>query len=140
MNEPPQDRDPNKLHPMFLAALLSWREYASAWTHREIRIGECVRTQARQDWLWNEGRGNANKQRTWTQKSFHQFGLAADIFLVDKTTGAAIWDALTYQQLYAVSHPENFGLRSLGHMGDWPHLEWFAAQALIDSKAAYQKA
>ena len=140
MLEPPQDRDLAKLHPMFRAALESWLFFARAWTHYDIKIGECLRTQERQDYLYSLGRTQEGKIVTWTLDSMHRYGLAADIILIDRVTGAAVWDKLAFQQLYAVSRPSMFGLKTLGEIGDWPHLEWINAEELINNKAVYAAA
>lgn len=122
--QPPQNRDPNDLHPNFRPLFESWRAAANAWLtanyadqQANILIVETFRTAARQDWLWKQGRvrgyGVWGRPVTWTRDSAHEIGHAVDIVpqLREKGRWVARWDML--RELHNAVPPNRFGLETL---------------------------
>jgi hypothetical protein len=128
--EPPQDRNLDGLHALFRRALEPYVAFAQGFTTLEVRIGECRRTEARQAWLYAQGRVNGASVRSWTLDSKHRYGLASDLILVDPATKAAVWDDHVWRQLYADAPPQWFGLTPISK--ELVHLEHAHAAQLID--------
>lgn len=127
--EPPQDRDPASLYPPFRGLLETYVAFAQGCTLHEVRLGECRRTEARQAWLYAQGRVNAARVRSWTMESRHRWGLACDLILIDRATGRPVWDERVWLELYAAAPPAWFGLTTISR--ELVHLEHAAADALI---------
>ena len=120
--EPPQDRNPEGLHPIFRAQLEAFvKEVQPHLRHAlELRIGECRRTLERQTWLYGQGRVNGERVRSWTMDSRHRYGLAADLILVDlgddltsTADDTADWSQTLWREMYAAVPPEIFGLSTI---------------------------
>lgn len=84
MSAPPACRDLGKLDPTFrrkLEAVVS----DLAGHGYDLLITETWRSQSRQDYLYSLGRTRPGNKVTWTRKSYHQTGKAADVcFLKNK--------------------------------------------------------
>ena len=115
MNSPPVDRALDNLHPLFRAALDAWLiEATTRVRHVDFRVTETRRTLQRQQWLYAQGRTPPHDRSptvTWTLDSRHRWGLAADIAMIRRDTGAAIWEVSSWAWLYRTVPPEPFGLR-----------------------------
>lgn len=86
----------------------------------EMCITEGYRTIARQKRLYAQGRTKPGPIVTWTLKSKHCDGKAADCcFVID---GKPSWDGGLPWHIYG-EHAEKRGLRWLGHIGDKCHVE-----------------
>jgi len=99
------DRSIDHLYPEFrprvTAILADMDEWCKAnWPGHKSTISESYRTQARQDWLYAQGRTRPGDIVTWTLHSSHSSGLAADI-VGDAGNGPTwncpdtFWEALT---------------------------------------------
>lgn len=141
--EPPQDRNPEGLHPIFGEALARFVGFAQPHLPEgfELRIGECRRTMERQAWLFAQGRVNGERVRSWTMDSRHRYGLAADLIIVnlggDLTSSAddtADWSVPLWRAMYAAVPPEMFGLTTIPQ--ELVHIETQAADLLIARSAA----
>ncbi len=136
-HSPPIDRSLESLAPIFKAPLLAWLEEASDTVrHVDFRITETGRSEARQRWLYAQGRQSPHRENrvvTWTLDSRHRWGLAADLAMIRKDTGQAIWTISSWEWLYRVVPPEVFGLRHLGPQ-EWVHLEYRYANEAIREK------
>lgn len=87
----------------------------------DVAIVETVRSQERQDWLYEQGRTRPGAIVTWTHNSAHTRGSAADVIIDGK------WDnAIGYARLQRIAREE--GLHTLG-MKDPGHLELTASSA-----------
>jgi len=86
-----------------------------------VELVEGFRPQARQDYLFDQGRTRPGPVVTWTRSSRHTLGLAADL-KIDGSYG----DPAAYRQLAQVAAQE--GLRTLGAR-DPGHVELAAAGA-----------
>jgi hypothetical protein len=126
MTSPPTDRSLASLHPIFRAPLEAWLAHvARVVPHVEMRVTETRRTKARQAWLYAQGRQEPflNAPRvTWTMDSRHRWGLAADLAMIRKDGGAAIWEVSSWRWLYQTVPPELYGLKHLAPT-EWLHLE-----------------
>ena len=135
---PPIDKSLDSLAGLFRAALLAWLTEAKAKVeHVEFRVTETRRTLERQQWLYAQGREPPylnTPQRTWTLDSRHRWGLAADLAMIRRNTGEAIWEVSSWSWLYRVVPPHEFGLRHLAPR-EWLHLElWLADAAIADAQ------
>lgn len=140
---PPINPSLDDLAPIFLAPLEAWlAEARSQVEHVEFRVTETRRTEARQRWLYAQGREDPYRKSpvlTWTLDSRHRWGLAADLAMIrrdenGKPTGPAIWEISSWQWLYRVCPPQEWGLRHLGPT-EWVHLElWLADAAIADAR------
>ena len=124
--EPARDRSLDSLHPLFLHPLNAWLAAATeAVPHVAFRVTETRRSLDRQRWLFAQGREapHLNSPRvTWTLDSRHRWGLAADIAMIRKSTGDAIWEVSSWRWLYRTIPVEPFGLRHLAPK-EFVHLE-----------------
>ena len=141
MNSPPINRDLASLHPIFLHPFQAWLRAAEhAVQHVEFRVTETRRTLARQGWLFQQGRTPPHDRSptvTWTIQSLHRWGLAADIAMIRKSTGEAIWEVSSWAWLYRTVPPEPFGLRTLIPR-EYVHLELRYADEAIAEAAALE--
>lgn len=76
-------------------------------------------------------------KRTWTLDSRHRWGLAADLAMIRRETGEAVWAQASWRWLYEVAPPGRYGLRHLGGVGDWVHVEFGCADALIEEAGLF---
>lgn len=114
-------RDLSKAHPDLQYKMMKLVEEVRKQLGIEIRVGECVRSVAEQDYLYAQGRTRAGSIVTNSKgknySSMHQFGVAADIFLnvdVDK-------DGKTNDDIYN----NTTGLfNKIGAIGQSIGLEW----------------
>lgn len=81
----------------------------------DVTIVETVRSQARQDWLYEQGRSRAGAVVTWTRDSAHTTGEAVDVII-----DGSYQNASGFARLQRIAREE--GLRTLG-MKDPGHLE-----------------
>jgi len=129
------DRSLESLAPVFLHPFVAWLKAAGARVpHVELRVTETRRTLARQEWLFAQGRTPPHDRApvvTWTVDSRHRWGLAADLAMVRKDTGAAIWEVSSWQWLYRAAPLEPFGLRHIGPR-EWVHVELLFADEAIE--------
>lgn len=135
MNSPPINKNIGDLAPIFRVPFLSWLAAAEERVqHVQFRVTETRRTLQRQQWLYAQGRQepfmNA-PQVTWTLDSYHRWGLAADLAMIRRDTGQAIWEVSSWQWLYRVVPLEPFGLRHIGPR-EWVHVELLFAQEAIE--------
>ncbi len=133
---PPVNRSMDDLAPLFYAPLEAWLLEASAKVqHVQFRVTETRRTLERQKWLYAQGREDPHRHSpvvTWTLDSRHRWGLAADLAMIRRSTGEAIWEVSSWEWLYRVVPPVDYGLRHLGPK-EWLHLElWLADAAIAD--------
>ena len=137
MTSPPIDRSLDGLHPLFRAALAAWlAEAADQVRHVDFRVTEGRRTLDRQRWLYAQGRTPPHDRSptvTWTLDSRHRWGLAADVAMIRRASGAAIWEVSSWDWLYRTVPPEPFGLRHLAPK-EWVHLEFrYAEEAIAEA-------
>ena len=132
---PPVQRSLDALHPIFRHSLKAWLDEVEARVpHVMMRVTETRRTQARQAWLYAQGRTDPYRNAptvTWTLDSRHRWGLAADLAMIRKSTGAAIWEVSSWQWLYRQVSPADFNMRHLAPL-EWLHLEHRYADAVIE--------
>ena len=96
----------------------------------DVTIVETVRSQERQDWLYEQGRTREGSVVTWTRDSAHTHGEAVDVIIDGSYQNAA-----GFARLQRIAREE--GLRTLG-MKDPGHLE--LAQRSASSRTATQSA
>ena len=136
---PPRNRALDSLHPMFRAALQGWLiDVTSTVRHVDMRVTETRRTIDRQAWLYAQGREAPFQQAptvTWTMNSRHRWGLAADLAMIRKATGEAVWEVSSWEWLYRQVPPAHYGLRHLAPT-EWCHLEYRWADAAIEEAEA----
>jgi hypothetical protein len=99
------ERSPDKLEPAFRSKLDRVLQRMHDEFGYEVRVTETVRTQARQDQLFAQGRTLPGPTVTWTRNSNHTKGLAADIVIKGGNDAA-------YAKLATIAADE--GLRTLG--------------------------
>lgn len=136
---PPIDRDLTKCATIFLISFNAWLADARARVqHVDIVVTEARRTQARQAWLYAQGREYPYDKApavTWTLDSRHRWGLAADIAMIRRETKQAIWEVSSWQWLYRICPPEQYGLRHLAPR-EFVHLEYrYATEAIAEADA-----
>lgn len=131
----PVDRSLDSLAPIFRAGLEAWLVEAMGHAqHVDFRVIEARRTLERQRELYAQGRENDMPIVTWTLDSLHRWGLAADVLMVRRKPKQAVWEPASYRWLYRVCPPERYGLRHLGEIGDWLHLEYrYAKEAIAEA-------
>ena len=133
------DRSLASLHPIFRVAFLAWLDVVGKVVpHVEFRVTETGRTVERQRWLFAQGRTpphDRNPAVTWTMDSRHRWGLAADIAMIRRATGEAIWEISSWRWVYDRVPVEWFGLRHLGPL-EWVHIEYrYANEAIAEAEA-----
>lgn len=134
--EPRKNNDVSKLHKVFYLPLEGWlKEVNRIVNHVKIDVSEGHRTQERQDWLWslNRDKNNTTKDgrfRTWTLESNHKYGLAADLRMIRKSTGEAVWSEESWEHVYKVVPLKEFGLVTLAPL-EQIHVEHVLCKTLI---------
>ena len=111
--EPKQNRSLDDLDADFRTMLERYIQAVNkAFPNITMSVSETRRTTERQKWLFSQ-----NSDTRWLTncdgvrfKSMHQFGIAADLFIVDKKTGKSIWDARVWRSVYARIKPEAYDL------------------------------
>jgi peptidoglycan L-alanyl-D-glutamate endopeptidase CwlK len=91
------DTDFNKLYPPFRIALRATLDEVEQATHEPWIVVEGYRSQARQTWLYGQGRSRPGREVTWvTEPKWHGTGLAADVMPSHKAYAAprAWWEQL----------------------------------------------
>jgi len=135
---PPVQRSHEALHPIFRHSLEAWlAEVERRVPHVEMRVTETRRSQARQAWLFAQGRRVPYLSAptvTWTMDSRHRWGLAADLAMIRRSNGAAIWEVSSWQWLYRTVNPADFNMRHIAPL-EWLHLEHRYADAVIEEAA-----
>jgi len=103
------------------------------------RLVETYRSQARQNWLYAQGRTRPGAVVTWTRNSLHRLRIAADFVPVD-ARGVDMWDAHPdiWQQLghCARANDLQWGGDGLPHRGgriDLPHVQFTAGDTVAFS-------
>lgn len=133
-HSPPINKNLADLAPAFRIPFLAWLAAAeSVLTHVEFRVTETRRTKARQEWLYKQGREApylGAPRVTWTLDSRHRWGLAVDIAMIRRSTGAAIWEISSWQHLYEVVPLAPYGLTTLAPT-EWVHIEHLLSDELI---------
>jgi hypothetical protein len=128
------DRRLETLAPIFRHPFEAWlREAQQFVNHVEFRVRETRRNLERQRWLYAQGREDPYltvPEVTWTMDSRHRWGLAADIAMIRKSTGDAIWEVSSWRWLYRVVPLEPYGLRSIAPH-EWVHIELLYADNAI---------
>lgn len=124
--EPLASRDLSQLDPRFLYPFRAWLARATeVVAHVDFHVSDTRRTLERQIWLYAQGRvppWDRGPEVTWTLDSAHRYGIAADIFMVRKSTGDAIWEVSSYQWLYRVVPLKDYGLEHIGP-AEWVHIQ-----------------
>jgi hypothetical protein len=132
MFEPKIDRDPASLHGSVRGRFHRWKTQVEAqFPQFTVKVIETRRSEARQRWLYAQGRTRKGKIVTWTMDSRHRWGLALDFVLVRNVSGRIDWDAKTYERVLAKVPPDLYQLKSLASIGDYGHLEASDADYLI---------
>lgn len=90
LNPSVAERNMDLLDPVFKSKLESALSQ-SANNGVFVKVIETVRSQARQDWLYEQGRSRPGKIVTWTHNSKHKDGFAADCIPCDRY-GNLIWN------------------------------------------------
>lgn len=114
-------RETAALDPVFRAKLDRVIERMEAEYGHKVTIVETVRSQTRQDALFEQGRSAPGQVVTWTRNSRHADGLAADVMIDGGYDNAA-----AFERLQRIAHEE--GLHTLGSR-DAGHLELRVPQA-----------
>lgn len=117
------DSDLSKLDLEFRARLGRVMQRMEREHGHRVQVVEALRPQARQDFLYEQGRSRPGPVVTWTRASKHTLGLAADV-LVDGTYE----NPEGYARLARIAQEE--GLRTLGP-NDPGHLELVADQSAV---------
>jgi hypothetical protein len=134
--EPRKNSDVSKLHKVFFLPLEGWlKEVNRIVNHVVIDVSEGIRTKERQLWLFSVNRDKTNttpdgKHVTWTLDSNHFYGLAADLRMIRKSTGEAIWGEESWEHVYKTVPLREFGLVTLAP-AEFVHVEHIAAKNLI---------
>lgn len=117
MTEPPRNRDPKQLWDPFGVRLNKLLEMMRAQGFDPI-LFEGKRSEARQKWLYGVGRTHSLTRRpvTWTLKSRHLVGKAADII-----SESRLWD---WPEFYIALRrcAGQVGLYTLGN--EQCHVQW----------------
>jgi hypothetical protein len=95
----------------------------------QVVVRETIRTQERQDALFAQGRTQPGEIVTWTKKSLHTVGLAADLEIISETPKKTV-PAPFYARLATIANEE--GLATLGPR-DPGHVEFRGGFALPTS-------
>lgn len=130
MTTPPAHRDLALLDPQFRQQFEAWLVAArAAFPQYDFGVHETLRSPERQAALYAQGRTTPGPVVTWTQRSKHQDGIAADWHLA--RDGVALWEPSLYERVYERVPPAAYGLRTLE--GDLVHLEQATAVPLPGS-------
>lgn len=130
MREPPRNRSLDDLDADFRACLIRWLFQANAqFPQFEIKVGETRRTVERQNWLYRQ-----NSPTRWVTncdgintKSMHQYGIAADLVIIRKENGEAVWDSRVWRTVYAMVPPERYSLELIPQ--ELVHVQFAGSQA-----------
>lgn len=130
MREPPRNNSMDSLDADFRKNLEGWLAVARAkFPQFEFRVGEARRTAERQNWLFRQ-----NTPQRWVTNcdgikflSMHQYGIAADLVIIRRTTRAAVWDARIWRTVYAHVPPEQHGLELIPQ--ELVHVQMAGSQA-----------
>lgn len=133
--EPPKNTNISDLHPLFRNRLIVLLQRL-ADEGKSFRFNEGLRTVARQQWLYGQGRPNAKpygragvivtKADGIETLSNHQSGNAADCYPCDPKTGKIIWEPPPDSDPIWTRYAElarECGLRPGAEFGDLPHVE-----------------
>lgn len=115
--------DLDQLDPVFAKHLCEAMAEAEA-AGLGPRVGETYRSQARQDWLFGQGRTRPGRIVTWTEHSRHTDRLAADVYLYPAETGGKLtWKKCFFDRWGAIAlrHHLQWGGRFRSY--DGPHVE-----------------
>ena len=101
------------LHPEFRQNLESWlHAVQQKFPQYEFRVLETRRSKERQKKLFSQ-----NSPQRWVTSfdgsrllSMHQYGLAADITILNRKTRKSVWDARIWRTIYAYIPPSVHGL------------------------------
>ncbi|GGJ24646.1 D-alanyl-D-alanine carboxypeptidase family protein [Deinococcus roseus] len=101
------------LHPDFRENLERWLQAAQQkFPQYEFRVLETRRNKTRQKKLFSE-----NSTQHWVTsfdgsrlRSMHQYGLAADIGILNRKTRKSVWDSRVWRTIYAYIPPSVHGL------------------------------
>ncbi|MEN9507523.1 MAG: hypothetical protein RLZZ621_86 [Gemmatimonadota bacterium] len=118
-------RDLSDVAPELRGKLERVMERMQAEFGHDVRVVESVRSQERQDWLFEQGRSRDGQVVTWTRDSAHTRGEAVDV-IIDGSYG----NSEAYARLQQIAREE--GLRTLG-MKDPGHLELPRGAAVTDA-------
>jgi peptidoglycan L-alanyl-D-glutamate endopeptidase CwlK len=140
MSDPTKvDRDPAHLFPEFRKRLAAAQKAAKALTGRDWVLVEGYRSQARQDFLYAQGRTRPGPIVTWMKSpKWHGKGLAAD--LAPLQNGKAWYDAP--RELWKLMQDcarEHGLINPAWANGDLGHLQMAADAATIRAAAAFVK-
>lgn len=116
MTIPPIHKDTAKLFPAYRTALTTWlNKVTLAFPGLTVTPCETWRTVERQQYLYAQNRPGhwVTNMDGLAHTSLHQHGLAADIMVIDKASGKAIWDTSKYLEIYKAVPPGSFGLETL---------------------------
>jgi peptidoglycan L-alanyl-D-glutamate endopeptidase CwlK len=102
------------------------------WPGHHSTMSEGFRTQARQDWLYAQGRTRPGDIVTWTHNSDHSTGMAADIVGAagapsDSGTDNPTWDCPSafWDYLTHVAHVHGLErIMDYSDQKDLPHIQW----------------
>ncbi len=134
VREPSRQSSTAVLARVFREPFLHWLEVAEKRVpHVEFRVTETLRSRERQAWLYAQGREEPflhAPRATWTMESRHRWGLAADLAMIRKSTGQAIWEIPSWRWLYEYVPLEPFGLRHIAPL-EWVHVELARADEVI---------
>lgn len=136
--EPARDRRLDSLHPLFRHPLEAWLDACvRRLPHVDVRVTETRRTEERQAWLFAQGREEpylGATRVTWTMDSRHRWGLAADLAMIRRSSGEAIWEIPSWRHLYQVVPLEPFGLKHIAP-AEWVHVELqWADEAIVHAE------
>jgi len=112
-------RDLNQLDLRFRAILVAALAEATAAGLDPVVI-ETYRSQARQDYLYEQGRTRPGDKVTWTRSSKHKTRLAADV--CPRVNGKIDWNAQDLFNAWGAIATKN-GLVWGGSWGDGPHVQ-----------------
>jgi peptidoglycan LD-endopeptidase CwlK len=118
-NSAAQDRDMSKLHPTFRGRIERWLN-AAEQAGFDLFVTEGWRTEARQRYLYGQGRTRSGNIVTYTLNSNHRYGLAVDIAVRTKS-GGIDWSASSYLSVYKAIPLEKYGLERLDF--EMPHIQ-----------------
>lgn len=120
------DRDWNHLHPEFAKRLRAVLDEVGAATHEPWVLVEGYRSEARQHWLYGQGRTRPGRKVTWVRDpKWHGCGLAADVMPAHKAYAAPrAW----WEQLQAIGRKHGLS-NPAWTSGDLGHLQ-FSDEAL----------
>lgn len=108
------DRDPAKLHPTLQSRLARVQERMASEFGHTVELAEGVRSGARQDHLFAQGRSRPGPVVTWTRSSEHEAGRAADVMIDGGWSDPVAFERL--QRIAAEEGLVTLGARDPGHL------------------------